>query len=161
MPSFENGSVFLEAGQLSAILLISDTEIARLARRGILPRQANPERHGRYLYPLAECAAAYIRHLKSAAQKDHDAFWKAKAAGERERVRKLTLENDTRTGHLLDASSVEVQQRELAIAIRSRLALIPLRLADRLGTNGNHLEVERGAEAEINAALLELAEIGS
>ena len=53
------------------------------------------------------------------------------------------------------------QERELAITIRSRLALIPLRLADRLGGNGNRLAIEQAAEAEISEALVALSEIGT
>jgi hypothetical protein len=55
---------------------------------------------------------------------------------------------------------MERREQELAIAIRARLALIPLRLADRLGENGNRLLIEQAAEAEINEALLSLSEIG-
>jgi hypothetical protein len=75
----------------------------------------------------------------------------------------LTSENDTRAGRLLDAAEVEARERELALTIRSRLAVIPLRLVDRLGDNGNHgdrLAIEAAAEAEINEALISLSEIG-
>jgi hypothetical protein len=60
----------------------------------------------------------------------------------------------------MDAREVEAREQELAIAIRSRLALIPLRLADRLGENGDRLAIEAAAEAEISEALLSLSEIG-
>lgn len=43
------------------------------------------------------------------------------------------------------------QERELAITIRSRLALIPLRLAER---NGDRLAIEAAAKAEINEVLI-------
>jgi hypothetical protein len=66
-----------------------------------------------------------------------------------------------RPGRLMDAGEVEARERELAIAIRSRLALIPLRLADRLGGNGNRLAIEQAAEAEISEALVALSEIGT
>jgi hypothetical protein len=52
----------------------------------------NPEKERYFLDPLADRASAYIHHLKSAAQSDRDAFWKAKAQGEKERVRKLSSE---------------------------------------------------------------------
>jgi len=154
---------YLSAGELAEVLGIGDVEIARLARRGILPRIADPEKPRYFLYPLKACAGAYIRHLKSAAQRDRDAFWKAKAKSEKQRARLLTNETDSRAGRLMDAGEVEARERELAVAIRARLALIPLRLADRFGNNGDHgdrLAIEVAAEAEINDALLSLSEIG-
>jgi hypothetical protein len=150
---------YVTAGELSAALPISDLEIARLARARH-PAE-NPESREAALSPVSVggMCCAYIRHLKSAAQRDRDGFWAAKAQAEKERVRKLVSENDTRAGRLLDAGEVEARERELAFAIRSRLALIPLRLADRLSENGDRLAIEAAAEAEINEVLISLSEI--
>jgi len=75
----ETDTVYLPPGELTAVLGISDVEISRLARRGILPRIQNPEKPKYYLYPLLDCCREYIRHLKSRAQKDKDDYWSARA----------------------------------------------------------------------------------
>jgi hypothetical protein len=152
--------LYMTPGELSAILSISDIEISRLARRNILPRIPSPDKSNSFLYPALECACRYIKFLKSKGQQDRDRYWAARAQAEKQRARLLTSENETRAGRLVDASEVEARERELAISIRSRLALIPLRLADRLGENGDRLAIEAAAEAEINEALISLSEIG-
>jgi len=154
-------SQFVTAGELTGTLLISDIEIARLARRGILPRIPNPDRPNMYLYPPLDCAREYIRHLKSKGQQDRDRYRSERAKSEKQRARLLTSENDARSGRLVETDEMEAREKELALAIRARLALIPLRLADRLGENGDRLAIEAAARAEISDALLSLSEIGS
>ena len=153
--------LYMTPGELSAILSISDIEISRLARRGILQRIPSPDKSNSFLYPVLECAAKYIKFLKSKGQQDRDRYWAARAQAEKQRARQLTTENDKSAGRLIDAREVDAQQRELAIAIRSRLSLIPLRLANRLDGNGDRGAIEAAAEAEINEALYSLSEIGN
>jgi hypothetical protein len=52
MPKCDEEPCYLSAGELSEVLGIGDVEIARLARRGILPRIPNPEKESYFLYPL-------------------------------------------------------------------------------------------------------------
>src|SRR5215472_15318876 len=107
-------------GELSAVLSISDIEISRLARRGILTRIPSPDRSNSFLYPVLECAARYIKFLKSKGQQDRDRYWAARAQAEKQRVRMLTSENDSRSGRLVDVEEMEAREQELALAIRSR-----------------------------------------
>jgi len=149
----ETDTVYLPPGELTAVLGISDVEISRLARRGILPRIQNPEKPKYYLYPLLDCCREYIRHLKSRAQKDKDDYWAARAKSEKERSHAIATTNALRDGRLLEARDVEASQRELAHTLRQRLAMIPSRLADQFGENGDRGRIEAAVEAEINAAL--------
>ena len=151
---------FVTAGELTQWLLISDIEIARLARRGILPRVPKEGRPNSFLYSPLDCCREYIRFLRSKGQQDRDRYWASRAASEKQRARLLTSEAEAAAGRLTDTAEMERREQELAIAIRARLALIPLRLADRLGENGDRLAIEAAAEAEINEALLSLSEIG-
>jgi hypothetical protein len=96
---------YMTAGELSAVLT-RDCAFGQARHPSPDPGPGEAEHH---LYPLAECASAYIRHSKSAAQRDRDAFWKAKARSEKERARMLSSENDTRCGRLLDAEEVEAR----------------------------------------------------
>jgi len=54
-----------------------------------------------------------------AAQRDRDALWKAKAQGEKERVRKLSSENNIRYDRLMDAAA-EVAHRMRARTIKTK-----------------------------------------
>ena len=80
------------------------------------------------------------------------------AGGEREREgRKLATENGVRGGRLLDAREAESMQRELAHTLRQRLAMIPARIADQFGENGERSRIEQAVEREINVALVALS----
>ena len=99
MPAVSDETIYLTPGELSGILLISDIEISRLARLGILPRIPSPTKSNSFLYPLVDCARQYIRHLKSAGQQDRDRYWKARAKSEKEKAHALSIANGLRDGH--------------------------------------------------------------
>jgi hypothetical protein len=152
----ETDTVYLPPGELTAVLGISDVEISRLARRGILPRIQNPEKPKYYLYPLLDCCREYIRHLKSPAQKDKDDYWAARAKSEKERSHAIATTNALRDGKLLETRDVEATQRELAHTLKQRFAMIPGRVADLVDANGDRGRIEQVVTAEINAALAAL-----
>ena len=103
------------------------------------------------MYPLVDCAREYIRHLKSAGQQDRDRYWKARAESEKEKARKLATENRLRGGRLPDAGEVESMQRELGHRLRQLLAMIPARIADQFGENGDRARIEEAVAPEIEA----------
>lgn len=152
----EDTKALVPTGELSALLGISDVEISRLARRRVIPRIQDPEKPKYYLYPALECCAAYIRHLKTASQRDKDRYWKARAAGEKERSHAIATTNALRDGKLLEAQAVESKQRELAHTLKQRLAVIPGRIADAFAENGDRGRIEQVVNAEITAALMAL-----
>ena len=125
-------TIYLTPGEASGILLISDIEISRLARRGILSRIPSPTKSNSFLYPLVDCAREYIRHLKSAGQQDRDRYWywKARAKSEKEKAHALSIANGLRDGHFSAHDQVEAKQRELAHTLKQRFAMIPGRIVD-------------------------------
>jgi hypothetical protein len=154
MPAATDETVYLSPGELSGILLISDIEISRLARRGILPRIPSSAKSNSYLYPLVDCGREYIRHLKSAGQVDRDRYWKARAKSEKEKAHALSIANGVRDGRLVYVDDVESKQRELAHTLKQRFALIPSRVAELVDANGDRGRIEQVVTAEINAALV-------
>lgn len=156
MPAETDETVFLTPGELSGVLLISDIEISRLARRGILPRIPHSKKSNLFLYPLVECAREYIRHLKSAGQVDRDRYWKARAQYETGKAHAISSANALRDGRLLDAHEVETKQRELAHILKQRLATIPGRIADQFAENGDRAQIEQAVAREISMALASL-----
>jgi hypothetical protein len=152
----ETDTVYLPPGELTAVLGISDVEISRLARRGILPRIQNPEKPKYYLYPLLDCCREYIRHLKSAGQQDRDRYWKARAKCETGKAHAIATTNALRDGRLVSTLDVESKQRELAHTLKQRLAVIPGRIADAFAENGDRGRIEQVVSAEITAALMAL-----
>jgi hypothetical protein len=154
MPKAADETLYLTPGELSGILLISDIEISRLARRGILPRIPSPDKSNSFLYPVLECAQLYIKFLKSAGQQDRDRYWKARAKSEKEKAHALSITNGVRDKRLVYVDDVESKQRELAHTLKQRFAMIPGRVADLVDcANGERGRIEQVVTAEINAAL--------
>src|SRR5215469_3578195 len=148
MPEAADETLYLTPGELSGILLISDIEISRLARRGILPRVPSPTKSNSFLYPLVDCAREYVRFLKSAGQQDRDRYWKARAKSEKEKAHALSITNGVRDGRLVYTLDVESKQRELAHTLKQRLAVIPGRIADAFAENGDRGRIEQVVSAE-------------
>jgi hypothetical protein len=101
MPKAADETLYLTPGELSGILLISDIEISRLARRGILPRVPSLTKSNSFLYPLVDCAREYVRFLKSSGQQDRDRYWKARAKSEKEKAHALSIANGVRDKRLV------------------------------------------------------------
>jgi phage terminase Nu1 subunit (DNA packaging protein) len=132
MPEFENnGGCYVSSPELGEILGISDIEVCRLARAGLLPRV--PREKGRaFLYPMADCLKAYLRHRNSQSVKDREAYLREKARTEKARAQKLELENALREGQQVNIEDVAREMREQHSAVRRRLLILPHRAARRI-----------------------------
>jgi hypothetical protein len=152
----ETDTVYLPPGELTAVLGISDVEISRLARKGILPRIQNPEKPKYYLYPLLDLLQWVNSSSEVTRPEGKDDYWAARAKSEKERSHAIATTNALRDGKLLEARDVEATQRELAHTLKQRFAMIPGRVADVVDANGDRGRIEQVVTAEINAALAAL-----
>jgi hypothetical protein len=93
MAEVENSDVcYISSPELGEILGISDIEVCRLARAGLLPRF--PLEKGRaFLYPMVDCFRADLKYRNSQSLKDREAYLREKARTEKARAQKLELEN--------------------------------------------------------------------
>jgi hypothetical protein len=139
----------LSAEELSAIFSLSDAEISRLARSGVLPRKPNPDRQRSYLYPLVACARAYIRHLTSENRQNQEAYTREKARTEKERARKLELENQLKEGRLLDREEVLAEIRSEHAIVKRRLLVLAQRAARRVAAESDPVIVQELLTEEV------------
>ena len=153
MSEFENDDVrYISSPELGEILGISDIEVCRLARAGILPRI--PRERGRaFLYPLVDCLKAYLRYRNSQSVKDREAYLPEKA-----RAQKLELENALREGQQVNIEEVAREMREQHSAVRRRLLILPHRAAMRIP--GDPILTERILSEEVTDCLTALAALG-
>jgi phage terminase Nu1 subunit (DNA packaging protein) len=143
----------VNAAALGRVLGISRATIANLATDGVLPRA------DRGLFSLPACVQAYIRHklLQAGAA---DAGTKS-LVSERSRLAKLKADRAERedkmeTGELVLASEVEAGWLTITNIVRTRILLVPTKIAPRVVT-GTAIEAERLMQRELNAALSEIA----
>jgi len=144
----------VNAADLGRVLGISRATIANLATDGVLPRA------DRGLFNLSACVQAYIRHklvLAGAA----DVATKSLVA-ERSRLAKLradAAERDARVeaGELVDVEDIEAAWLGVVSVARSRVLLIPTKVAPRIITLKTAAEAKALLQKEINVALAGIA----
>jgi phage terminase Nu1 subunit (DNA packaging protein) len=148
---------YISSPELGEILRLTDIEVCRLARAGILPRVPREKGRG-FLYPLLDCLKAYLSHRNSQAVKDREAYLREKARTEKARAEKLELENALREGRQVDVEAVAREMRTQHSAVRRRLLILPHRAARRIP--GDPIVTERILSEEVSDCLTALAGLG-
>jgi hypothetical protein len=84
----ENGAksreIYLSAIELAGLLKISDNDLSRLARSGVLERIPRPDDARAFLYPVLANVTKYVLYLRSAKEKAHVSYLQ-----ERSRLQKI------------------------------------------------------------------------
>jgi hypothetical protein len=157
MPECENNDVrYLSSPELGEILGISDIEVCRLARAGLLPRV--PREKGRaFLYPLVDCEGV-PEASQQPEREGSGSYFRAKARTEKARAQKLELENALREGQQVNIEEVAREMREQHSAVKRRLLILPHRAARRLP--GDPVLIERILSEEVTDCLTALAALG-
>ena len=145
----------VNAATLAKILGVSRSTVANLATDGKLPRRVDR------LFDVATCVQAYLLHRLEQARASGDGAAVQSLMGERARLARLKADQVERAarmeaGSVVEAADVERTWIALAMAVRTRLLLIPSKIASRV-TGKPPAEVQSLLRAEIHAALAELA----
>lgn len=119
------GDVYASSEELAGLLNLPLDYITQLARQGIIPR-ANSQRGRRY--PLRECLAAIIKHMRPGrATRDVElskarvAYIDARTATEQTRLAKAR-------GDLIEAAAVKEEWERLATELRAAMLAVSSRL---------------------------------
>ncbi|GGC90457.1 hypothetical protein [Chelatococcus reniformis] len=144
------------AVQLAALFDCSERTIRDLAQRGVLAKV------GRDRYDAPASVTAYIRHLRE--QPSARGSGSGDLNPEQERARKdraladkTELQNAVTRGELVSAEDAEAAWVEMISIARSRLLAMPTKLGPALATMTTATEVQSAIEAEVTAALEDLA----
>jgi phage terminase Nu1 subunit (DNA packaging protein) len=113
------------AAEAARILGLSRRQFDRLVKSGALP-QAEPRR-----YDLAAVVQAYVRYVE-AGREGMESMADARFVTERERARKLQIENGVRLGKLVRADAVGTALTQVAAYAVGLLEAIPNRYAPEL-----------------------------
>jgi hypothetical protein len=120
---------YVSAIDLAALLKITDNEVSRLSRSGVLARVPHPEDNRAFLYPLLQSITGYVTHVRSAREKSYVNYIKEKS--KLQRVQRVRAE----LKHALEAG--EMVNKEL---ILSKLAASILAFKQALLARGERLE---------------------
>ena len=140
----------VNATTLALVLGISRASVSRLNVEGVLPRA------GKGSFDLPACVQAYFRHKAILAQAG-DVTVRSLAA-ERSRLTKIKadaaeMESRKLAGELVPADRIEAAWLSVAGAVRSKLLLLPTKVAPRIVALKTPAEAQALLRGEINAAL--------
>ncbi len=144
----------VNAAEIGRILGISRGTVSNLTTDGVLPRADRGQ------YDVADTVQAFIRHkLARATASDENV---ASLTAERSRLARAKADAAERdaavaSGELVRADDVRKTWLGIVAAIRSRMLLIPAKIAPRIVTRAP-AEAQALLQSEIHAALSELAE---
>lgn len=118
-------SMILAATGAAAVLGISRRQFDRLHKSGVLPA------HGPRQFDLGAVVRAYVAYVEQG-REGAQTIAAAKLATERERARKLGLENEARGGRLVCVEQVAEVLTDLAATLAGQLDALPGRVAAEL-----------------------------
>jgi phage terminase Nu1 subunit (DNA packaging protein) len=144
--------VKLPAVQLASLFGVSENELTKLARRGEIPREPNPEYPREWLYPLAAAVTAYTQYQRKDQAKAQREYLIARTRAQTATAAKKELEVAVKNGKLIEKAKVIRALEPLAVLLRNAV----LTRADRLEraitsarTRKAKLEVIRQADLEV------------
>src|SRR5215469_1774007 len=92
--------------QLAAVLGVTENEVTKLARRGEIPREPNPEYPREWVYPFAAAVTAYCQYQRKDQAKAQQEYLQARTRGQLATAQKKELEIAIRSGTLIEKTAV-------------------------------------------------------
>lgn len=156
--------VFVPPEELAIALNISVSRIHQLRREGVLP---TPERAGSW--DLIATTRAYIKHRlqpekiakeKATSEGNTEDYWKEKTRLTRLQADKEALAIAEKEGRLVDAEQVQQQWADLIVNCKSRLLMMPTKLAYEIAAESNPNVCLDMLTKAVYEALDELSQMG-
>jgi len=133
----ETGSIqeeiYLSAIDLAHVLKVTDAEIPKLARSGVLVRIPRPDDARAFLYPLLENTTRYVTHLRSAREKAHVNFLVEKSRLQKIQRVRAERQHAMETGVLIEKEKVFATVGACILAYKQALLSRGERLEATLG----------------------------
>jgi phage terminase Nu1 subunit (DNA packaging protein) len=138
---------------LSRVTGIPEKTLYNLRKRGIVPESTDIE-------VLVRSMIVYYKDLlNKKEQRSGDPLVEQKIRLTEAQANKFEIENQLKTGDLVEAKGIEDVWTRAVLATKSRLLLIPSKLSFQLGKEDNPLLIQQILEAEIFESLQELSRV--
>jgi hypothetical protein len=140
---------YVRAVDLAKVLKITDNEISRLVRSGVMTRVPD----GRsFLYPFLANVTAYTEFHRSKKEALHQEFLRAKAGREKAQRQAIETTNRVRGGELVDRQELINRLTSVVAAFREQLLARADRVVGELGrTKNRKAKVAKFREADLAA----------
>ncbi len=143
--------------EIAQILRITDTEVSKLGRSGVLPVKINPQNTNQNLYPLIATLSAYVDYQRRDDAQARRKWLRERADGAAASRARTELEVAVRRGALVPQAQVLASFGQAITVFRRQLLSLPARVSRRLFQAKDHLEVSAVLEGEILDALATLS----
>ena len=94
--------IYVSAIDLAALLKITDNEVSRLSRSGVLARVPHPEDSRAFLYPLLQSVTGYMTHIRSAREKSYVNYIKEKSKLQKVQRVRAELKHAVEAGEMVN-----------------------------------------------------------
>jgi hypothetical protein len=138
--------LMVSAAELAEDFRISDVELGRLARKGIIPRTAHPTERRTYLHPLRRCFRAYVSHLKSEELMARQILIEGRSKQARAKTKREELLTEIQAGVMVRRDHLLAALEPLLTSYRQAVLSRPSRLERR---------ISRAKSREARVAILE------
>jgi phage terminase Nu1 subunit (DNA packaging protein) len=145
--------------EVAQIFRITDTEVSKLGRSGVLPVKINPQNTNQNLYPLIETTSAYLEYLHREDAQARRKWLQERARGAAASRARVELEVAVRRGELVPHAQVLATFGQAITVFRRQLLSLPARVSRRLLQAKDYVEVSAVLEGEILDALATLSEL--
>ena len=119
-PLADLGQINLPVVQLAALFGITENELTKLARRGEIPREPNPQYLREWLYPFGPAVTAYTQYQRREQAQAQREYLVARTRAQTATAAKKELEIAVRNGTLIEKQKViralEPQRRIFMVA---------------------------------------------
>jgi hypothetical protein len=153
-PLADLDEIKLPAVQLASLFTISENELTKLARKGEIPREPNPEYPREWVYPLAGAVTAYTQYQRRDQEKAQREYLVARTRGQLATAQKKELEIAVRNGTLIEKAKV-IRAVLLRNAVLSRTDRLERAVTAARGRKAK-LEVIRKSDLELLAMFADL-----
>jgi phage terminase Nu1 subunit (DNA packaging protein) len=118
-PLTDLDEIKVPAVQLASLFGITEYELTKLARRGDIPRDPNPEHPREWVYPLGKAVSAYTTYQRRDQAEAQRQFLVARTRGQMATAQKKELEIAVKSGTLVEKAKVIRALEPLAVLLRN------------------------------------------
>jgi hypothetical protein len=120
-PLTDLDGIKLPGVQLAAWFGITEYELTKLAGRGDIPRESNPEHPREWVYPLGNAVSAYTTYQRKDQAEAQREYLVARTRGQLATAQKKELEIAIKNGTLIEKQKVIRALEPLAVLLRNTI----------------------------------------
>ncbi len=142
-----SAELYLSSVDLAAVLKLSDSEVAKLARSGVLVRRPHPNDSRAFVYPVWQNVTRFVEHSGKRKERAAISFVEEKAKTQKAQRARTELKHAIESGRMVDKDKLFLRLEPIILAYKGAV----LARADRLETKLARVKDRKARVALIRA----------